>query len=258
MLNISDAAMMSGVTAEIKAYWLTVDLDDSFSDGSSQYGMSAEESALKRRADSSLAHAEYRLANHSNRYDLIDGILALKRSMQTRLEHLEMIYGLKQYPQARSGGWLAVLEDWGVIRRRMLQRMNRLRNAVEHDGAEPPSKEEFEDYCEVVWWFLRATTSLLTPHEQLSLVLRSDEQYSLRLQFNPVEIDLRAFALAENICDSPVPGWHKIDATLKTVPPRRGQYLYQPLPPGVFEVNTKIVDPVFAEMFVKASLSEAM
>ncbi|MGP9021134.1 hypothetical protein ACT1U9_22405 [Streptomyces sp. BR1] len=246
------------MTAEIKTYWLTVDLDESFSDGSSRYGMSAEESTMKRRADSSLAHAEYRLANCSNRYDLIDGILALKRSMQTRLEHLEMLYGLKQYPQARSGGWLAVLEGWGVIRRRMLQRMNRLRNAVEHDGAEPPSKDEFEDYCEVVWWFLRATTSLLTPHEELGLVLRSGEQHCFKLQFNPVEIDLRAFALAENVCDSPVPGWHKIEATLENVMPGRDEYLYQPLPPGVFEVNTKIVDPVFAEMFVKASLAETM
>lgn len=140
----------------------------------------------------------------------------------------------------------------------MLQRMNRLRNAVEHDGAQPPEKEDFEDYCEVVWWFLRATTSLLTPLNELVLVLATDEQCSFKLQYNPVRIDLRAFVLPENISDSPVPGWHKIDASLKVTPPDCDKYFYQPLPTGTFEIEAVITDPVIAETFVKASLSEIM
>ncbi|MET7856071.1 hypothetical protein ABZS81_02320 [Streptomyces sp. NPDC005318] len=246
------------MTVEIKTYWLSVNFDESFIDGSSQYGMDPESLALKYRADASLAHAEYRLSNHSVKYDRIDGILALKRAMQTRLEHLDKIYGLRQYPQSKAGGWLAVLESWGVIRRRMLQRMNRLRNAVEHDGAEPPEKEECEDYCEVVWWFLRATTSLLTPFEDLSLVLRSDEFCSLKLQFNPVRIGLHAYMLPENISDSELPGWRKIETTLKNTPPGRDRYFFQPLPSGTSEFEAKISDPVVAEVFVKASLAHLM
>lgn len=235
-----------------------MDFDESFSEGSSRCGMDTESLTLKYRANSSLSHAEYRLSSHSNAYDRIDGILALKRAMQTRLEHLDKLYGLKQYPQYKAGGWLTVLESWGVIRRRMLQRMNRLRNAVEHDGAEPPTKEEFEDYCEVVWWFLRATTSLLTPFDELGLILETDEYCWFKLQYNPVQIDLQAYLLPENISDSEISGWCKVDTSLKATAPDRDKYFYQPLPPGTFELAAKITDPVLAEAFVKASLAEVM
>ncbi|WP_307165634.1 hypothetical protein [Streptomyces rishiriensis] len=246
------------MTAESATYWLSINFDESFSDGASHCGLDTEGLALKHRANASLSHAEYRLLNHSNAYDRIDGILALKRAMQTRLEHLDNIYGLKQYPQYKTGGWLAVLEDWGVIRRRMLQRMNRLRNAVEHDGAEPPGKEEFEDYCEVVWWFLRATTSLLTPLEELGLILNTEEHCWFKLEYNPVRIDLQAFLLPENISDSPIPGWCHVDSVLKATPPGRDQYFYKPLPAGTFELEGQISDPTLAEAFVRASLIEIM
>jgi hypothetical protein len=250
------AITMDGVTAEISTYWLSIDFDESFSDGFSRYGVDAEFLTLKHRANASLVHAEYRLSNHSNAYDRIDGILALKRSMQTRLEHLDKLYGLKQYPQYKAGGWLAVLESWGVIRRRMLQRMNRLRNAVEHDGAEPPGKEEFEDYCEVVWWFLRATTSLLAPLDELGLILRTGEFCWFKLQYNPVQIDLKAYLLPENISDSAVPGWCNIDTSLKATPPGRDKYFYQRLPAGTLQAEGCVTDPVLAESFVKASIAE--
>lgn len=125
--------------AKSRERWILLDPDAGHFEGFTSVGMNSEEMELKRRAEASFEHAEYRLENHVTKFDRIDAILALKRAMQTRLEQLNQIYEFKQYPQASAGGWLSLLEDWGAIRQRMLKRMNQLRNAVEHDGAEPPS-----------------------------------------------------------------------------------------------------------------------
>ncbi|MEV4439622.1 hypothetical protein AB0K09_11455 [Streptomyces sp. NPDC049577] len=142
-------------------WWLTGDLSDLFIDGRGTAGLSDQDIVMKMRAEESFRHAEYRLDNFRVKYDLVDGVLALKRAMQVRLEHLDQLYSLRNFPGARQRGWLGVLEDLGLVRQRMLRRMNRLRNAVEHDGAEPPSLDECEDYREVVWWFLKATSGIL-------------------------------------------------------------------------------------------------
>ncbi|MFE0276448.1 hypothetical protein ACFWZY_30860 [Streptomyces sp. NPDC058992] len=192
-----------------KAWWLCTDFTDSWTDGSSRTG-SVEDAPLKRQADSAFAHAEYRISNHVNKFDRIDAILALKRAMQTRLDHLDEIYNLKQYPQSRSVGWLGLLESWGVIRQRMLRRMRALRNAVEHDGAEPPTFEECQDYCEVAWWFLRGTTPLLTPMTDMYLYFDEGE-LSLDLDYNPVKITATGAIWPEMLSDAEVSGWTKIE-----------------------------------------------
>ncbi|MFE3151254.1 hypothetical protein ACFXJ6_32070 [Streptomyces sp. NPDC059218] len=189
--------------------WLNGDVSDLLVMG---YGGSAGLSngvELKRRADESFKHAEFRLENHQNKYDLIDSVLALKRAMQARLEHLDEIYGFKQYPDCKTRGWLGVLEGWGAVRQRMLKRMNGLRNAVEHDGASPPAVDECEDYREVVWWFLKATAPLLEPIEDFDFQW-GDSTGVIDISYNPLGVELWGRFTAEHICDSARPGWIEV------------------------------------------------
>ncbi|GGX35691.1 hypothetical protein GCM10010383_77390 [Streptomyces lomondensis] len=132
--------------------------------------------------------------------------------MQTRLEHLDEVYGFKQYPDTKSRGWLGVLESWGAVRQRMLKRMNRLRNAVEHDGADPPSPDECEDYREVVWWFLKATAPLLEPIEDFDFAW-GKARGSCDISYNPLGIRLWGHFTPEQISDSPRDGWIEVQAT---------------------------------------------
>ncbi|WP_461781295.1 hypothetical protein [Streptomyces sp. UC4497] len=193
--------------------WVNATFPDAYVDGSGRDGIGAEGLVLKERSESSHAHADYRIKNHQTSYDRVDAILALKRSMQTRLEHLDSLYGFKQYPEYKTIGWMGILEKWGVIRKRMLQRMRQLRNAVEHDGAEPPSLEECEDYAEVTWWFLRGTSPLLAPLDMLDY--NGAAYGSVRYSYNPMEIKVRVDLEPEMVSDAPIPGWSKI----KLVPP---------------------------------------
>ncbi|MFI0542954.1 hypothetical protein ACH3VS_29235 [Streptomyces sp. WSLK1-3] len=195
-----------------RSWWLNGDLGEMEVQGYGGAARSSSDLTMRRRANESFKHAEHRLDNYCNKYDLIDAVLALKRTMQTRLEHLDEIYGFKQYPDIKSRGWLGVLEDWGAVRQRMLKRMNRLRNAVEHDGADPPSPDECEDYREVVWWFLKATAPLLGPIEEFDFAWGKGSG-ACGISYSPVGIKLWGHFSAEQISDSPREGWVEIQAT---------------------------------------------
>lgn len=168
-----------------------------------------EYDSLRNQSELALKHAEYRINTHTNEFDQIDAILALKRAMQSRLDHLDRIYHIKQYPQYKQIGWLGILESWGVIRQRMLRRMRQLRNSVEHDGAEPPSLDDCQDYCEVLWWFLRGTAPLLFPLRDMAVFFNEGE-LSLSFEYNPIKITGTGTLDPEMLSDSALPGWAKI------------------------------------------------
>jgi hypothetical protein len=136
--------------------------------------------------------------------------------MQSRIDHLDSLYGFKQYPEFRKLGPLGLLDHWGVIRRRMLHRMRQLRNAVEHDGAVPPTLDECEDYAEVTWWFLRGTAPLLMPITNIDYggSFHGDITYD----YKPLRIKISGDLEASLLSDSDRPGW----ARLKTEVARYG------------------------------------
>ncbi|WP_327189666.1 hypothetical protein [Streptomyces xinghaiensis] len=238
--------------------WVDATFPDAYVDGSGRSGIGVEGLALKERSESSHAHADYRIKNHQTSYDRIDAILALKRSMQTRLEHLDSLYGFKQYPEYKTIGWMGILEKWGVIRKRMLQRMRQLRNAVEHDGAEPPSLEECADYAEVTWWFLRGTSPLLAP---LDMIDYSGAAYgTVRYSYNPLVIALRIDMGREMVSEEPQPGWSKIEL----VSPESAQGKWNRVPEGVSEaadicsVEGVVAEPESAHGFLRSAFSQLL
>ncbi|MFD8967450.1 hypothetical protein ACFV0C_21055 [Streptomyces sp. NPDC059568] len=231
---------------------------DAYVDGTSRTGIGSEGIALKLRAESSHAHADYRIKNHQTAYDRVDAILALKRSMQIRLEHLDSLYGFKQYPEYKTLGGLGVLERWGVIRKRMLQRMRQLRNAVEHDGAEPPILDECEDYAEVTWWFLRGTSPLLSP---LDVIDYNGAGYgTVQYSYNPLEITLWIDLTPKMVSDSPLPGWSKIEI----MPPessrdnRKRLSPDEPQPSNLYSIEGTVANPESAYPFLGNAFRELL
>lgn len=238
--------------------WVDASFPDAYVDGSGRDGVGTEGLALKDRAESSHAHADYRIKNHQTAYDRIDAILALKRSMQTRLEHLDSLYGFKQYPEYKTLGWMGLLEQWGVIRKRMLQRMRQLRNAVEHDGAEPPNLEDCEDYAEVTWWFLRGTSPLLAP---LGNIDYNGAAYgSVTYSYNPLKITLWIDVAPEIVSDSPQPGWSKIQlVSPKSSRGKRNRLsAEEPLPSNLCSVEGTVADPESAYPFLRNAFRQLL
>ncbi|WP_439675739.1 hypothetical protein [Embleya sp. MST-111070] len=200
------------MTKKASQWWLDGDLNEISVDGCGWHPINDADRELIARSNKSFEHAEYRLDNNQNEYDRIDAVLALKRAMDTRLGHLDSIYGFSQYPTARSHGWLALLESWGFIKQRTLRRLRRLRNSVEHDGAQPPTLDECDDYREVMWWFLKGTSGLLTPI--IDFEFRSNhgpERGSCTFSYNPLGIELIASFLPERLSDTPLPNWIELE-----------------------------------------------
>lgn len=149
----------------------------------------------------------------------MDGILALKRAMRARLDHLNDSLNLDKLPVSCTGGRLEKLEVLGIIRRGMLQRMNKLRNAVEHDGAKPPDVAECRDYLESVWYYLKVTTPYLMPPDNSDLSLievidgkayESKVSLTYRITYRPLCIELDVQVYEDMLSPTPIEGWLKM------------------------------------------------
>ena len=103
-----------------------------------------------------LDHAEQRLA--SNHADLAraDAILALKRAVNSRLKHIEDLYGMATaFP--KSVGALERLEAVDLARPLLAKQMFDLRNDIEHNDGPVPNAIRCRELADASWYFLRAT-----------------------------------------------------------------------------------------------------
>ncbi|MFD9910129.1 hypothetical protein [Streptomyces sp. NPDC059063] len=207
-------------------WWLENGLHEFTESGHGKNGIGDYDRMMISRAEASFHHAAYRLSNHRGEYDRIDAVLALKRAVDTRLEHLNSIYCFSQYLDSRNVSWLGLLETWGVILQRSLRRLRRLRNAVEHDGAEPPTLDECEDYQEVCWWFLKGTIDYLSPLCNYDFFW-GENSGSFSIEYNPLTVTLIGEFAPEVISDCQVDGWIRLGAAVGISPRRSGRCFLQ-------------------------------
>jgi hypothetical protein len=99
----------------------------------------------------------------------------------------------------------------------MLRRLNKLRNSIEHDGAQPPSIEQCRDYEEVVWYFLKVTTPYLRPPRDADLAPddaeSSDDDHihlNYEVRYKPLKISISGILYAETTSASAIEGWLKV------------------------------------------------
>ena len=128
----------------------------------SNKGWQEQDQRLLRRAHSIWLHADQTLENSLTELQRTDGITALKRALNHRLQLLSKIYLLNQIPIVnKPAGTLQILERLGVIKRVLLNKLLTIRNAIEHDDAAPPSLVDSQELSEFVWYFLRSTDVLV-------------------------------------------------------------------------------------------------
>ncbi|MGD0706651.1 MAG: hypothetical protein ABSA02_43085 [Trebonia sp.] len=171
------------------------------------------------RAEASYSHASYRIEQCAAPYDRSDAILALKRSLRARLEHLDSVLGLATIPTGEGvdpNDWLGKLEALGIIKKGMLRRLNRLRNAIEHDGAEPPDIDECKDYQEMMWYFLKVTTPYLRPpmDEELMPDDSDDPQnFTCYISYKPFALTVHGTFAEDYLSPAREQDWLEIVAT---------------------------------------------
>ena len=102
----------------------------------------------------------------------------VKRSIECRID--EILHGLCLNVKSEKEQWsfpkkVKVLGDLGIIAPRILEKINRQRNKLEHEYLEP-TKEDVEDALDIAVLFLRYTSNL---HSICGLVLCSGENYEV-------------------------------------------------------------------------------
>ncbi|SFU31426.1 hypothetical protein SAMN05216350_101268 [Polaromonas sp. YR568] len=111
-----------------------------------------------RRPHEIFAHAENVLGTKDSEFAVADSIFALKRAINSRLQHIEELYRLSTlFP--KSVGALERLEYVGLARPMVVKQLFELRNDIEHNDVMPPNQQRARELIDATWYFLRTTDS---------------------------------------------------------------------------------------------------
>jgi hypothetical protein len=110
---------------------------------------------------------------------------------------------------------VALLSYLGIVRPKMVQRLIDIRNAVEHQDADPPIEEACLDFLEFTWYFLRSTDLLVRrPIHGIALdppeVELEAKYYGAGIVFKPDEDwipKLKAWVVPAMLSPKPVDDW---------------------------------------------------
>ena len=108
----------------------------------------------------------YDLIEHA--YDLIalddvfclaDAITNLRKAINYRVTDLFKNLGLEHlnFNQLGKDRKLEKLGTLGIIKPLLINKLRKIRNGIEYDGNDPPTKEECEELVDIVWYFYRST-----------------------------------------------------------------------------------------------------
>ncbi len=109
-------------------------------------------------SDTYLKFAEEDLKDNSERGH-VNGLSNAKRSLDARIESILMAFGF--YKIAKTESWkmpkkLGFLSDLGILAPRVLTKLTRTRNLIEHEF-HSPTREQVEDFVDVVALFHEST-----------------------------------------------------------------------------------------------------
>jgi hypothetical protein len=117
---------------------------------------------LFRRSYEIWEHSKSLIENATNDFHLSDGITNLKRCLNHRLQLIESIYNFKKIDiDAKPKGTLELLQRYGIVRPLIIRTLLLIRNDIEHNDANPPSKERCQEFVDILWYFLKSTDSIV-------------------------------------------------------------------------------------------------
>lgn len=128
-------------------------------------GGTVVQSGLRQRSYDHLARAEYFLKGGGAvaSADRADCISNLRKCLTHRLQLLEKLYGLRRIAESgKSRPYLQILAEFGVVRPVLLERLLRVRNAIEYRDAQPPTVARCKEFVDLLWYFLRSTDAILS------------------------------------------------------------------------------------------------
>ena len=129
--------------------------------------------------------------NDESGKSLINALSNAKRALHLQVETLANAFGFengvsnKRYPNFHD--YLGYCEKCGVVTPRILKKLNRVRNAVEHEYY-IPSKSETEDFIDVVELFLFATERFIYQFPTFLELLPGSQDESIKGCPNGVEL----------------------------------------------------------------------
>ena len=184
-----------------------------------------------------LSHVSSILKQHHSELHCSDVIAWLKRALFLRVKTINTLYNFKQLPNKKLN-LLEQLAALDIIKPIMLKQLIKIRNNIEHNDAKPPSHSRCEEFWEYMWYFLKATDSLVSKVFNDFEFIGDDDDYfiGLEIKFSPIcLIKLRGRIAPDFIAETSVSNWYIITATKETEPSgnfylRDGKFLEIPLP----------------------------
>lgn len=131
-------------------------------------------------------HAENILLNHKSQDYLSDTIINLNKAIGLRIIALNENYHFTKSPfKTKDRKILGQLEEFGVIRPRLLNEITKFRNNIEHNDSIPPTYRKCLDYLEICWYFLKATDlHVLETKHSIVFTNPTSDKYWVNLEVN--------------------------------------------------------------------------
>ncbi len=141
-----------------------------------------------------LSFAQRDLEDAKTNRNFVNCVANAKRAIHYQVDALSKAFSfeLSQYSKANNfPSKYEFLKKCGVIAPRLMNRLNRLRNSIEHDYY-IPSIEEAEEYVEIAELYLAATNqiSINFPHYTTGDLMDDDEDYDPSLDL-PLLIEIK-------------------------------------------------------------------
>jgi hypothetical protein len=124
-----------------------------------------------------LEHVDRLLVGVVNPFTLADAVENLNKAVDQRIARLTSAFSLNDLRRPGGGNMdrYELLTHLGVIKPIMRSELNDIRNAVNHEDALPPAREQCVRLAEFAWYFLRSTDGIVRIRE---LRMRVDDPAS--------------------------------------------------------------------------------
>lgn len=178
-----------------------------------------EENEIVWRAHEIWRYASSLISRDCSEFALCDVIANLKRAVNHRLQALSHAYAFDALPFPNRKQTLEKFQFYGIIRPALLKELFLVRNAIEHQNADPPNLTQCSTYIDFVWYFLKSTDSLLLMKvEDVIFWSPPDGEYSLT--FHPKfdgswNVLVKGELPSEDVLSSAQPGSLTIDESYK-------------------------------------------
>jgi hypothetical protein len=115
---------------------------------------------LYKRPFEILKHAEDLMNKNLNGEYISDAIININRAISFRLKDIKHKFNFDDIPYIRTKDLWSRLEELGLIRKHLINEINKIRNLIEHEDKGTPTIELCKLYFEFTWYFLKATNLL--------------------------------------------------------------------------------------------------